>query len=69
LIDANKLVAKMSNVGSDQSGYKTETSGDHGYIETPGIPSQDVPFDTILARCGFDPDEYEVDGTPTVKRW
>lgn len=68
MIDANKLMSSMSNtVGS--SGYKTETSGNTGFIETPGIPDQDVSFDTILTRCGFDPDEYEVDGTPTVKRW
>src|SRR5690625_1859351 len=68
LIDANKLLTKMSDVGNDQSGYKTETSGDHGYIETPGIPSQDADFDTILLRCGFDPDVFEIDGPPKVKR-
>lgn len=69
MIDANKLMSKMSNASGDNGGYRTEKNGDEGFIQTPSIPDQDVSFDTILTRCGFDPDEYEIDGTPAVKRW
>jgi predicted phosphodiesterase len=50
-------------------GYSTETDGDTGVIETPGLRGDVADFDGILRECGFDPEVFELDGSPRISRW
>ncbi|WP_051298074.1 metallophosphoesterase [Brevibacterium album] len=51
------------------STFTTSTDGETGVIETPAMPGEITDFDDILERCGFDPEVFELDGTPRISRW
>ena len=47
-----------------------EFDGENGFAITPGIPAGEVPnFEQFLEEQGFDPELYEVVGSPRTSRW
>lgn len=53
----------------ERGGYKTETDGDTGVIETPALSGQIDSFDDILRESGFNPEEFRITGTPRKSTW
>jgi hypothetical protein len=47
-----------------------EFDGQAGMATLPAVPGNDVPsFQELLQEQGFDPEKYEVVGTPRTSRW
>jgi len=47
-----------------------EFDGNAGVATLPAVPGNDVPsFEEFLHQQGFDPEQYEVVGTPRTSRW
>lgn len=50
-------------------GYVTTTDGENVTIDTPPLLGSITDYDQMISEAGYDPEQFELAGTPTVKTW
>lgn len=63
------LIDALIKTGSNDQGWKVETNGDTGHVETPYLRGKLRSHRDIMLECGVDPDVYELDGNMRISKW